>query len=250
MPRFPDQVALVTGGATGIGRATSLMFASEGARVAVNYSRSQAEADETVREITGLGGEAFAIRADVSREDEARAMVAAVVERFGRLDALVNNAAITELIRYQDLDAMTNDIWDRILAVNVKGTFFCSREAIKVMRIRGGGQILNVSSISGFTGQGSCIAYAASKAAIINMTQAFAMSEAPAIRVNAVAPGVVQTRWIEGWDEFTEPHRAATPMKRFATPQDIATAIFSLAINRFVTGKTLVVDGGRISGIG
>ena len=245
MTRFPGQVALVTGGGTGIGEATCLMFAREGAAVAVNYSRSQSEAEAVVGEIEKAGGRAIAVKADVADDGQVCAMVDAVVETLGRLDILVNNAGTTERVPYTDLDGMTEQAWDRIMAVNAKGTFLCSRAAIKAMQKQGSGQIINTTSVSAYTGQGSCIAYSASKAAIINITRALAVSQAPAIRVNAVSPGVVETRWIEGMEEFADPHREATPMKRLATPEDIALAIFGLAINEFITGKTLVVDGGR-----
>jgi 3-oxoacyl-[acyl-carrier protein] reductase len=245
MTRFAQQVALVTGGGTGIGEAVSLLLAEEGAAVAVNYSRSQAEAEAVVAKIEKTGGRAMAVQADVSRDDQVCAMVDNVVETLGRLDILVNNAGTTERVPYTDLDGMTDLAWDRIMAVNAKGTFLCSRAAIKAMKIQGSGQIINTTSISAYTGQGSCIAYSASKAAIINITRALAVSQAPEIRVNAVAPGVVETRWIEGMEEFTDPHREATPMGRLATPEDVALAVFGLAINEFITGKTLVVDGGR-----
>lgn len=245
MGRFAGKVAIVTGGGTGIGRATSLMFASEGADVVVNYSRSMTDAESVVAEIESAGRRAIAVKADVSDDHQARALIASATQAFGRLDILVNNAGTTERIPYGDLEGMTDELWDRIMAVNAKGTFLCSRAAILEMRKTDGGQIINTTSISGYTGQGSCIAYAASKAAIINITRALAISQAPDIRVNAVSPGVVDTRWIEGMDEFTEPHRQATPLKRLATPEDVATAIFGIAINEFITGKTLVVDGGR-----
>jgi len=245
MTRFAQQVALVTGGGTGIGEAVSLLLAEEGAAVAVNYSRSQAEAEAVVAKIEKTGGRAMAVQADVSRDDQVCAMVDNVVETLGRLNILVNNAGTTERVPYTDLDGMTDLAWDRIMAVNAKGTFLCSRAAIKAMKIQGSGQIINTTSISAYTGQGSCIAYSASKAAIINITRALAVSQAPEIRVNAVAPGVVETRWIEGMEEFTDPHREATPMGRLATPEDVALAVFGLAINEFITGKTLVVDGGR-----
>ena len=245
MTKFAQQVAWVTGGGTGIGEATSLMFAEEGAAVAVNYSRSKDEAEAVVSKIESSGGRAVAVQADVSDDGQVCAMVDEVVATFGRLDILVNNGGTTERVQYTDLDGMTEQAWDRIMAVNAKGTFLCSRAAIKVMKEQGSGQIINTTSISAYTGQGSCIAYSASKAAIINITRALAISQAPEIRVNAVAPGVVETRWIEGMEEFTEPHREATPMKRLATPKDVALAIFGLAVNEFITGKTLVVDGGR-----
>ena len=243
---FADQVALVTGGGTGIGRATSLMLGREGANVAVNYSKSRSDAEQTVDQLTAENAEGVALQADVSDDGEVRRLVDQVVERFGRLDILVNNAGVTQLVPYSELEDMTVDLWDRIMAVNARGTFLCSRAAIGAMRESGGGQIINVSSITAYTGQGSCIAYAASKAAIVNITQALAFSQAPEIRVNGVAPGVVETRWIEGLEEFTEPHRQATPLQRLATPEDVAQTIYGLAINEYITGQTIMVEGGRM----
>ena len=244
MGRLGGKVALVTGGGTGIGKATSLLFAEEGADVAVNYSRSQKEAEETVDEIRSRGRRAIAVRADVADENAVESMVSRVVGELGRLDILVNNAGTTRFISYEDLDAVKGEDWDQIFAVNVKGAFFCSRAAIRAMKR--GGQIINVASISAYLGQGSSIPYAASKAALINLTRALAVSQAPHIRVNAVAPGVVMTRWVAGFDEsFESKHLESTPLNRLARPQDVALAIFGLAISEFVTGKTLVVDGGR-----
>ena len=222
------------------------MFAREGAAVAVNYSRSAKEAESVAAESENAGGRAMAVVADVSDDGAVRAMIDRTVHTYGRLDILVNNAGTTQRVPYADLEAMTDELWDRIMAVNAKGTFLCSRAAIPRMRETGGGQIINTTSISAFTGQGSCIAYSASKAAIINITKAMAISQAPDIRVNAVAPGVVETRWIAGMDEFTDPHRELTPLKRLAFPEDVATAIYGIAINEFVTGDTVTVDGGRL----
>ena len=140
---------------------------------------------------------------------------------------------------------MTEKIWDEILAVNLKGTFFCCRAAIPYMRMAGGGHIVNVSSVAAYTGQGSSIAYSASKAAIINLGRSLAVSQGPGIRVNTVAPGVVQTRWIKGWEKFTDKHREAAPLKRHAHPQDVAHGILGLITNGFITGHTLIIDGGR-----
>ncbi len=245
MGRLEGKVALVTGGGTGIGRATSLLFAEEGADVAVNYSRSRSEAEETVSEIEKLGRKGLAICADVSDDAAVREMIDTVVAKLGRLDILINNAGYTKFVPLADLDGLTDENWDRVMAVNVKGTFYCSRAAIPRMKQSGGGQIVNLASIAGIIGYGSSIPYCASKAAIICMTKSMAVSQAPDIRVNAVAPGVVKTRWVSGWEEFMEKHRKATPLKRVATPEDIAAAIFGLVISEFVTGQTLVVDGGR-----
>ena len=245
MGKLDGKVALVTGGGTGIGKAASVLFAREGADVAVNYSRSKDDAEQTASEIVQLGRKAFAVCADVSQDSSVRKMVDEVVGTLGRLDILVNNAGTTQFVPITDLEGMTEELWDRVMAVNLKGAFFCCRAAIPAMKANGGGDIVNVSSISGFTGQGSSIAYAASKAALINIGRALAVSQGPEIRVNTVAPGVVETRWIKGWEKFTDKHREVTPLGRNSTPEDVAHAIFALVTNGFITGHTLVVDGGR-----
>ena len=244
MGKLQGKVALVTGGGTGIGKATSLLFAREGADVAVNFSRSRSDAEDTVSEIRQLGSQAIAVCADISNDDAVRSMVGKVVKTLGRLDILVNNAGTTKFVLPNDLEGMTEELWDKILDVNVKGTFFCSRAAIAAMRNHDGGQIVNVSSDSAFTGRGSSIAYTASKAAIINMTLALAISQAPAIRVNAVAPGVVETRWIDKIRPLADAARRKNPLQRLAYPNDIAEAILGLVVNDFITGHTLVVNGG------
>lgn len=245
MQEFQGQTVLITGGGTGIGRATALLFAQQGANIVVNYSRSATEAAATCSEVEALGVEALAIQANVADDAAVREMISKTLETFGRLDVLVNNAGMTHPVAYEKLDELTEQKWDDILAVNVKGTFFCSRAAIAAMREGQGGQIINVSSIAAATGRGSSIAYAASKAAIDNMTKAMALSQAPEIRVNAVAPGVVVTRWVEGWEQYTDAHREATPLKRLAQPEDVARVICSLAANDFLTGQIIHVDGGR-----
>lgn len=242
------RVALVTGGGTGVGNATSLLLASKGCDVVVNYSRSVVEAEDTVSQVKKLGRNSLAIQTDVSDESSVNAMFRSIDEEFGRLDVLVNSAATTKFVAYDDLDGMKSEIWDYIFAVNVKGVFFCCREAMKRMKQRDAGSIVNVSSISGLTGMGSSIAYAASKASVISMTRSLAISGAPQVSVNAVAPGVVETRWIEGWESFTDPHREATPLQRHASPHDVAMAIYGLIINPFMTGQTITVDGGRTLG--
>src|SRR5438552_3646466 len=150
-----DRVALVTGGGTGIGRAASLLLAREGAAVAVNYSRSEAEAEETAAEIRAAGGRAMAVQADVAEDAAVEGMVRRVVQEWGRLDVLVNNAGMTFFVDHTDLDALTEALWDRILAVNLKGLFFCCRAAARVMQREGLGRIVNVASVAGLTGRGS-----------------------------------------------------------------------------------------------
>jgi len=243
------RVALITGGGTGIGRATGLALAHGGCHVAVNYSRSKAEAERTVKDVEALGVKAFAVQADVSDDASVKNMVEAVHSRLGRLDILVNNAGYTQFVPLEDLDGLTDEIWSRVLDVNVLGTFYCTRAAVPYLK-RAGTQdpcVVNVASIAGMTAAGSSIAYCASKAAIISMTKTLARSLAPAIRVNAVSPGFVDTRWVAGWDEFRQVNAEATPMKRIARPEDIAEVIVSLAGSAgFVTGQNVVVDGGKI----
>lgn len=240
-----NKVALITGGGTGIGRATALLLAEQGANVAVNYSRSKEDAEKTVADVEALGRKAIAVQANVAEDASCRAMVDAVVDQLGRLDILVNNAGTTRMVPLDELEGLTEEDWDTIMAVNVKGTFFCCRAAIPKMKANGGGQIVNTASIAGTTGQGSSIAYSASKAAIICMTQSLAVSQAPEIQVNAVSPGLVETRWVEGWEENNARHAKGTPMQRNAVAEDVAQAILGVIISPFVTGQNLIVDGGR-----
>lgn len=243
--KLTDKVALVTGGGTGIGRAAALALAREGAAVGVNYSRSGAEAEDTAREIRGLPARAIAIKADVASDQQARAMIEKVVGEFGRLDVLVNSAGWTRYVPLHDLEGLTEDDWDRCMAVNVKGIFFCVRAAAPEMRKVGSGCVVNVASIAGIMGIGSSAAYCASKAAVICLTKSLARGLAPEIRVNSVAPGFVDTRWTEGWDEFRERSRSNTPMLRVAAAGDVAEVILGLVTGAgFVTGQTIPVDGG------
>ena len=245
MKRLEGKVALITGGGTGIGRAVGRMFAQEGADVAVNYSRSEKEANETVAELLGLGVRAAAVKADVSKDAEARQMVDRTVREFGRLDILVNNAGVTNPVPHEKLEDLTEDMWDRAMAVNVKGVFFCCRAAAPHLRAGGDGTIIITASTAGVTGIGSSIAYCASKAAVISLTRSLARCLAPHIRVNALAPGLTDTRWIIGWEDNKRMTEQITPLKRVATPDDIAEAALGFAISRFVTGQVLVIDGGR-----
>ena len=245
MGKLDGKVALITGGGTGIGRSTALLLAGEGADIAVNYSRSKDDAEKTVADVEALGRKAVAVQANVSEDSSCREMVDKVVSELGRLDILVNNAGTTRMVPLDDLEGLTEEDWDSIMDVNVKGTFFCSRAAIPKMKEAGGGRIVNTASIAGTTGQGSSIAYSASKAAIICMTQSMAVSQAPEIQVNAVSPGLVETRWVKGWEENNAKHAMGTPMRRNATADDVAEAIVGLILSPFVTGQNLVVDGGR-----
>lgn len=246
MADFEGRVALITGGGTGIGRATALQLGAQGAALAVNYSRSRQEAEQTAAELRRKGGRAIALQADVADDAQVRAMVAAVVAEFGRLDILVNNAGRTRAVPATDLEAIRDEDFAELFGVNLKGPFFCSRAAIPEMKRGGGGHVVNVGSVAGLTGLGSSLVYSASKAAVMNLTRGMAHSQAPAVQVNCVVPGLVETRWTATVSaEFVERNRAATPMGRAATPDDVATAIVGLLRNDFITGASLVVDGGR-----
>jgi 3-oxoacyl-[acyl-carrier protein] reductase len=247
--KLNGKVALITGGGTGIGRAISNYFAKEGADVAINYSKSEAEAVKTSAELKGLGVSSSVVRADVSSDKQVRAMVDQIQKEFGRIDILVNNAGFTRFIQHPDLEAMNEEIWDRIMHVNLKGAFFCCRAVAPQMKKQGGGRIINIASVAGLTGQGSSIAYCASKAGMISITKSLARALAPEICVNAIAPGLIDTRWldgIEGADAMRERFQNAALLKRVGTPEDIAEVAVSLAVDwSFVTGQVIVVDGGR-----
>lgn len=245
MGKLDGKVALITGGGTGIGRATALRLAEDGADVAVNYSRSKDDAETTAADIQSFGRNALTIQADVADNDAVVAMVDKTVDALGRLDILVNSAGMTRAVPLPDLDAITDEDWDRLMAVNVKGVFYTCRAAIKAMRQTDGGSIVNVASIAGSIGQGSSAVYCASKAACISLTKSLAIGQAPDISVNTVSPGCVETRWVKGWEEFTELHRQGTPLQRNANPEDCANAIYGLITSPFVTGQDLTVDGGR-----
>ena len=240
-----DKIALITGGGTGIGREIGLAFAREGASIAINYSRSEKEAFSTMQDINDLGVSAITVKADVSQDVQVREMVNKVIKEFGRLDILVNSAGTTTFVEPSDLEGLTEEIWDKALAVNLKGTFFCCRAVASAMKNNEGGSIINISSIAGTTGVGSSMAYSASKAGVICLTKSLARTLAPEIRVNTIAPGFVDTRWTEDWPEFRKMHEQATPLKRVAIPKDIAESALFLVHSDFVTGQIIVVDGGK-----
>lgn len=240
-----NKTALITGGGTGIGRAIALLLAKSGVNIAINYSRSQEDAIKTCQEIENLGVRSLAYKADVSRDAEVRELINKVVADFGTLDILVNNAGMTHFVEHSDLEGMKEEYWDDILAVNVKGMFFCCRAAAAELK-KSKGCIINITSIAGLTGLGSSIAYSASKAAATSVTKSLARVLAPEVRVNAVAPGIVQTRWVEGKEDHIAHLAAGTPLGRVAGPEDIAEVVYSLIAHAgFVTGQTVVVDGGN-----
>ena len=239
------KVALVTGSATGIGKAVVLRLASQGLAVAVNFSRSEAEARETFGEVRRLNVPAILCQASVRDDAAVRRMIERCVDELGGLDVLVNNAGTTRFIDHANLDAVTDEVWDEILAVNLKGTFHACRAALPHLKQRKG-CIVNVSSVAGLQGTGSSLPYIASKGAINSLTKGLARAFAPEVRVNAVAPGPVLTRWLAGREDMVERQMSLTPLGRAATPEDIADAVVFLATgNTLMTGQIVVVDGGR-----
>lgn len=240
-----ERVAIVTGSATGIGRAVALRLAGLGFGVVVNYSKSKSEAEETADGVRSQGAKVLLHRANIGDDSAVRGLVQATVEALGGLDLLVNNAAMTYFVDHTDLDGLTEKVWDDILQVNVKGTFYCCRAAMPHLKVRKG-NIVNIASTAGVGGSGSSIAYAASKGAVNTLTKSLAKAFAPDVRVNAVAPGPVQTRWLADHQDMIEAAMAVTPMKRPAYAEDVAdAAVFLGAGNSLITGQILIVDGGR-----
>jgi 3-oxoacyl-[acyl-carrier protein] reductase len=240
-----NKVALVTGGGTGIGRATCLELAKRGAAVVVNYSRSKADAEETAQIINHEGGRAIAIRADVSQDKEVREMVDTIVQRFGTVDLLVNNASITRHISFDDLEAATEEVWDELYDVNVKGMFYCARAVAPFMKRNKQGAIVNLGSIAGQTGLGSSLPYAVSKAAVHGLTKSLARALAPDIRVCCVVPGAVATRWWAGREEQMKRLAPNLLLQRISTPEDIAQLICAVLEQEAMTGQIITIDSGQ-----
>ena len=230
-----NKTSLVTGAGSGIGAAIAETFARAGAKVFV------ADRDEKSGRAAAekIGGEFLLL--DVSNEVDC----ASAAKISGPLDVLVNNAGTTRFIDHANLDALTNEVWDEILGVNLKGTFFCCRAALPHLQ-KTGGSIVNVTSVAGLQGHGSSIPYAASKAAVNCMTKSLARAFGPTVRVNAVAPGPVLTRWLAEHMDHVARSLSITPMGRAAIPDDIADAVCFLALGtNLMTGQVMVVDGGR-----
>jgi 3-oxoacyl-[acyl-carrier protein] reductase len=239
------KVAIVTGGGTGIGKAIAKLLAAASAHVVVNYSRSEAEATATAKELETNYVQALPLKADVSSAVEVAALVEQTERTLGRIDVLVNSAGYTQFVAMRDVDALSEAVWDRTFAVNVKGIWLCAKAAAPAMRRAGGGAIVNVTAVGGLKVSGSSMAYAVSKAAAIHLTKCLAFALAPEIRVNAVAPGLVVTRW---WDHASEEElsqmRASFPLKRAVEVEEVATAALELIRNDAITGQTLAQDAG------
>ena len=244
-------VFIVTGSATGLGASVARRLAGKGGRVVINYTRSLAEAEETAAACAELGGETILCRADVAVDEDCRRMAAEALARWGRIDGLVNNAGTSKIVAHADLEGLTTQDFNRIFAVNVTGAFQMVRAAAPAMQQQGKGAVVNVSSGSGFTGSGSSIAYAASKAALNVMTFSLARALAPEIRVNAVCPGVMQTRWWreglgeENYQSFIDRYAQSVPLKTAGTPEAVAEpVVWLLEGAEQVTGETIMVDAG------
>jgi len=245
-----DSVCIVTGSATGIGAACALLLAVKGARVAINYTKSEKEAQTTAAACEAKGAASILVRADVSSDQDCRRLAQAALDKWGRIDGLINNAGVTKFAKHGDLDALDAADFQRIFGVNVIGPFQMVRAVVPAMQKQGAGAIVNISSIAGLTGMGSSVAYAASKGALNTMTLSLARALGPAIRVNAVCPGFVETRWLTGglggsYESLKQNYEAITPLKSVVYPEDVAeAAVWLLEGAGKVTGETILVDSG------
>lgn len=244
------KAALVTGAASGIGRSAVLALARAGYDVAINYSQSDAAARETEAEAKKLGAQTLLCKCDVSDETGVRAMLKGVEEKFGRLDVLINNAGTTAPWKPRDLESLSLDDWDRVFNVNVRGLFQVTRASVPLLRKGTNPCIVNTASIVGLRPGPQPLPYAASKAAVVNMTKTLAWNLGPEIRVNAVAPGWMEGDWMkrmlgDKYDDLMAKRAKATPLRRCVTADDVAETMMTLVqSNRFVTGEIIIIDGG------
>lgn len=247
-----DKVSIVTGSATGLGAAVAVKLAERGSRVVVNYTKSEKEAKETLAAVKAKGVDAILAQGDVSNDEDCRRIAKAAVDQWGRIDVLVNNAGTTQFANHADLEALSADDFLAIYRVNVVGAYQMIRACAPHMKAAGKGSVVNISSIAGVTGIGSSVAYAASKGALNTMTLSLARSLAPEIRVNAVCPGFIGTRWFsdrfgeEQFQKIRKQQEASTPLARAGTPEDIAASVvfFAGEGSDHITGETLITDAG------
>ena len=245
-----DSVCIVTGSATGIGAACVTLLAAKGARVAINYTKSEKEAHAVAAACEAKSAATIVVRADVASDQDCRRLAQAALDKWGRIDCLINNAGVTKFAKHGDLDALDAADFQRIFGVNVIGPFQMVRAIAPAMQKQGQGAIVNISSIAGLTGMGSSVAYAASKGALNTMTRSLARALGPAIRVNAVCPGFVETRWLTGglgesYESLKQNYETITPLKSVVYPEDVAdAAVWLLEGANKVTGETILVDSG------
>ena len=251
MESLRGKVAIVTGSATGIGAAIAQKLAAGGCNVVINYTKSEKEARETVAACEAGGVETILCRADVSADEDCRRMVDDAIKKWGKIDALVNNAGTSKFVDHTDLEGLDKEDFLRIYSVNVVGPYQMVRAVTPHMKKAGQGAIVNVASTAAITGIGSSIAYAASKGALVTMALSLARNLGPEIRVNTVCPGFVQSRWLKGGlgTERYEATRAyledQAPLEVTATPDTVADAIlYFIAGAGITTGETLILDGG------
>jgi 3-oxoacyl-[acyl-carrier protein] reductase len=246
------KAALVTGGATGIGRAAVLALARAGYDVCINYASSESAARETAKQAETAGARTLLVKCDVSDERAVRKMVSSIETAFERLDVLVNNAGTTAAWKPKDLETLSLEEWDKVFAVNVRGLFQVTRACVPLLKASKG-CVVNTASIVGLRPGPQPLPYAASKAAVVNMTKTLAWNLGPEIRVNAVAPGWMEGDWMkrmlkDKYDDLMGKRAKATPLKRVVTAEDVAETMMSLVQgNRFVTGEIVVIDGGFTS---
>lgn len=234
------RVAIVTGSSSGIGAATARALAGSGATVVVNSASSVAAGQEVAE---SLPTPALYHRADVSNKVEARGLIDATIDAFGRLDILINNAGWTTVVPHDDLDALTDEIFTKTFDVNVFGTWWLTKAALPHLQRSDDANVVTITSIAGVRPVGSSMAYSMTKAALNQMTVLLAKSYGP-VRFNAVAPGLVKTGWTSTWDAQHQLVADAAPLRRSATPDDCAEAVIGLLRMRYATGQILVVDGG------
>jgi ketoreductase RED2 len=232
-------VVVVTGSSSGIGAATARAFADTGAGVVVNSSKSVADGQAVAASLP----DACYVQGDIAVMKDVQRIVDAAISRWGRIDTLVNNAGTTAVIPHHDLEAASVDVWRRIFEVNVFGTWAMTVAAMPALR-QARGSVVNVASVAGVRPTGSSIPYAASKAALGHMTVLLAKVVGPEVRVNAVAPGLIDTPWTADWDLARQVVQEVTPLKRSGRPEDVAEMILALARSSYVTGQVVGVDGG------
>ena len=244
-------VTIVTGSATGVGAASAKLLASKGCNVVINYTKSEAEAKETQAECEALGVETLLVQADVSKDEDCRRMAQAAIDKWGRIDGLINNAGTTHFMNHANLEGLSADDFQRIYAVNVIGPYQMTRAVVPHMKKQGAGAVVNVSSIAGVMGVGSSIAYTASKGALNTMTLSLARALGPEVRVNTICPGFITGRWLRGGmgDDAYEAAKAAqernTPLRKAGTPEDMAqAAVWFIEGADLITGEILIVDAG------